>query len=70
MPKRKDLSGWEVKAGLWEYREDLAAQRTAREVELKHAELLAKTPERYREWIVRVLAASEEPEVALSVAIG
>lgn len=65
MPKRRDLSGWELKAGLSEYREDLAAQRTAREVELKHAELLALTPERYREWIGRVAAASEEPEVPL-----
>jgi hypothetical protein len=65
VPKRRNLSGWELKAGLSEYREDLAAGRTVREVELKHAELLALTPERYREWIVRVEAGSEEPEVAL-----
>jgi hypothetical protein len=63
--KRRDLSSWELKAGLSEYREDLAAQRTAREVELHHAELLARTPERYREWIVRVVAASEDPKVPL-----
>jgi hypothetical protein len=65
VPKRRDLSRWELNAGLSEYRDDLAAQRTAREVELKHTELLARTPERHREWIVRVVAASDEPEVAL-----
>ncbi|HLK63123.1 MAG TPA: hypothetical protein VKU19_06765 [Bryobacteraceae bacterium] len=65
MPKRRDPSGWKLKAGLSEYREDLAAQRTAGEVELKHAELLRLTPERYREWIVRVAAASEETGVPL-----
>lgn len=66
MPKEhRDLSRWQLKEGLWEYREELAAQRTAREVELNHAELLARTPERNREWIARVAAASKDPEVPL-----
>jgi hypothetical protein len=63
--KRKDLSHGEIKTGLSEYREALAAESTVREVELDHPELLARTPEQYREWVVRVIAASEDSEVSL-----
>jgi hypothetical protein len=59
----KDSHDDDLERGLSDYSDDLAARRVAAEVESRYAGLIRGVPERHREWIRRVAAAANDPEL-------